>query len=113
MAITVDIRNGSTKESMTETTTNTENPMVDNLRQRYDALTANIKEQREQSECGATPQLIAKALSWSSKTLDEAMGLARDAIDRLEAGEKGEIEIRECEIKGGKVDIREFTCRRG
>jgi hypothetical protein len=40
------------------------------------------------------------------------MGLARDAIDRLEAGEKGEIEILECEIRGGSVDIREFTCRR-
>ena len=37
-----------------------EKGMNDDLRTRYDALTANIKQQREQSECGATPQLIAK-----------------------------------------------------
>ncbi len=30
----------------------------------------------------------------------------------VELGGRGKIEIRECEIKGGSVDIREFTCRR-
>jgi hypothetical protein len=40
--------------------------MNDDLRTRYNAINAAIKEQREQLECGATPQLIAKALSWSS-----------------------------------------------
>jgi hypothetical protein len=86
--------------------------MSANLKERYDTLAAAIKERREDVECAATIGQLVKALSSSSKLLDEAMGLARDIMERLEVGEKGEIEIRECEIKGGKVDIREFTCRR-
>jgi hypothetical protein len=82
--------------------------MNDDLRTRYDAINAAIKEQREQSECGATVPIIVKSLSALSKRLDEAMGLARDAMERLEAGEK--IEIRECEIED--VDIRGFFARK-
>jgi hypothetical protein len=71
-------------ERMTEITTNMERDMGDDLRKRYDAITANIKEQREKSECGATVPIIVKALSWSSKTLNEAVELAQEAIERLE-----------------------------
>ena len=113
--------------------------MNDDLRARYDAINAHIKEQREQSECGATPQLIAKALSWSSRTLDEAMGIARDAIERLEDSARdlgfdacvdavewsqkpldcqgilyggiGKIDIQECEIESDG-DIRGFFARK-
>jgi hypothetical protein len=51
--------------NMTETSIEEENMAAD-LRQRYNAINANIKEQREQSECGATVPIITKALSWSS-----------------------------------------------
>jgi hypothetical protein len=125
---------------MTETSIEEENMAAD-LRQRYNAINANIKEQREQSECGATVPIITKALSWSSKTLNEAMELARDAIERLEQrititappvcvdsvkwqqkplasysieyGGRGQHTVEdEIPIPAQPIDIREFTCRR-
>ena len=83
--------------------------MTADLRARYDAINAKAEKLAEHVQTGVTSPAMAFGVS---ALLVEAMGLARDAVERLEAGEKGKIEIRECEIEGGRVDIREFTCRR-
>jgi hypothetical protein len=85
-----------------------EDSMTDDLRTRYDAINAKAEKLTEHVQTGVTSPAMAFGVS---ALLVEAMGLARDAMERLEAGEKGESEIRECEIEGRGIDIREFTCR--
>jgi hypothetical protein len=123
---------------MTETTTSTEKDMADDLRQRYDTINAKADKLAQCVESGVAGPSVAFGCS---TLLIEAMGLARDAIERLqqritisappvcvdsvkwsqkplpsysiEYGGKGKHTVEdEIPIPVGPIDIREFTCRR-
>jgi len=114
--------------------------MVDNLRQRYDALNAKAEKLSEHVQARIASPAAAFGVS---ALLVEVLELARDAIERLEKntamavvpfavvhaakhsqkplecqgmtlGEVGKIDTQECKIPipAGPIDIREFTCRR-
>jgi hypothetical protein len=95
-----NIRRRSTSEKITG-----EDMSADDLRKRLETLIERTR-----------------ASKVSSCLEREYAELAREAIERLEAaqmdsqdilyGGSEEIDVRECEIAGGSVDIREFTCRR-
>jgi hypothetical protein len=61
------------------------------LRNRYDGINAKAEKLAEHIQAGVASPAAAFGVS---ALLIECLGLARDAIDRLEAGEKKEIEIR-------------------
>ena len=109
--------------------------MNDDLRTRYNAINAKAEKLAERVQASVTSPAAAFGIS---VLLTEVLGLARDAIERLEGtktipevcidavkwsqrpldchgvefGGRGKMDVRGCEIKGGEVDIREFTCRR-
>jgi hypothetical protein len=122
-------------ENMTETSIEEEN-MADDLRTRYNAINAKAEKLAEHVQAGVTSPAAAFGVS---VLLTEALGLARDAVERLE-GTKAIPEVRidaikwqqkplasysieyggrgkhtvegEMPIPAGPIDIREFTCRR-
>ena len=65
--------------------------MAADLRERYNAINAKAERLSEHVQAGVNSPAATFGIS---ALLVEAMGLARDAIERLEEGEKEEIEIR-------------------
>ena len=59
--------------------------MNDDLRTRYDTINAKAERLSEHVQAGVTSPAMAFGVS---ALLVEAMGLARDAVERLEVGEK-------------------------
>ena len=112
--------------------------MNDDLRTRYDAINAKAEKLAEHVQAGVTSPAAAFGVS---VLLTEVLGLARDAIERLEGnttkivpfacvntvkwsqkplagysieyGGRAQHTVEdEIPIPAGPIDIREFTCRR-